>query len=160
MSWVMFRSLFKHFFMNVVKHQLAIAQGSLKEDVISLLEQNKLPVSDIDDTKILFALTDGHKVIGTGGLEFFQDSALLRSLSVKKDYRGTGLGKSITHQLENVCREKGIKHIYLLTETAEDFFNRQGYKVIDRASAPLSIKNSSEFTTVCATTGVLMHKSI
>jgi amino-acid N-acetyltransferase len=146
--------------MNVVGHQLAIAEGSLREDVISLLEQNKLPVSDLDDTKILFALTDGHKVIGTGGLEFFHDSALLRSLSVKKDYRGTGLGKSITRQLEHVCREKGIKHIYLLTETAEDFFNRQGYKVIDRASAPLSIRNSSQFTTVCATTGVLMHKSI
>jgi amino-acid N-acetyltransferase len=146
--------------MNVVGHQLTIAEGSLRDDVISLLEQNDLPVSDIDDTKILFALTEGDEVVGTGGLEFFHDCALLRSLSVRKDYQGKGLGKLITHQLEHACREKGIKHIYLLTETAEDFFNKQGYKVIDRASAPLSIKNSSEFTTVCATTGLLMKKSI
>jgi amino-acid N-acetyltransferase len=146
--------------MNMVGYQLVIAEGSLRKDAISLLEQNELPVSDIDDTKILFALTDGHEMIGTGGLEFFHDCALLRSLSVKRDWQGKGLGKSITHQLEHICREKGIKHIYLFTETAEDFFNKQGYKATDRASAPLSIKNSSEFTTVCSTTGVLMHKSI
>jgi len=144
----------------MVGYQLVIAEGSIKKDVIALLEQNELPVSDIDDTKILFALTDGHKIIGTGGLEIFHDCALLRSLSVKRDWQGKGLGKSITHQLEHICRGKGIKHIYLLTETAEDFFNKQGYKAVDRASAPFSIKNSSEFTTVCSTTGILMHKSI
>jgi len=142
------------------KHELIVAHGSLKQDVISLLEKNKLPVSDLDDSKILFALTDGDMVIGTGGLEFFDDCALLRSLSVKKDWQGKGLGKSITNQLEQVCRERGVTTIYLLTETAEGFFEKEGYRAVDRANAPLSIKNSSEFTTVCSSSGILMKKII
>ena len=140
--------------------RLTAARGSLKQEVISLLQQNKLPVSDLDDTKNLFALLEGNLVIATAGLEFFHDCALLRSLSVRKDWQGKGLGKTITHQLEQICRERGIADVYLLTETAEGFFNKEGYRVMDRMNAPLSIKNSSEFTTVCSSTGILMHKRI
>jgi len=146
--------------MNIAGHKLVVAQGNLKEAVISLLEQNDLPVSDLDDTKILYALIDGPDVIGTGGLEFFHECALLRSLSVKKDCQGKGLGKLITRQLEQVSRAKGIKNIYLLTTTAEDFFGKEGYRVIDRAEAPLSIKNTSQFSTICSSTGILMTKRI
>ena len=144
----------------ILESPLALAQGNIRQQVISLLKQNKLPVSDLDESKILFALTEGPDVIGTGGLEFFNDCALLRSLSVRKDWQGKGLGKSITRQLELRCKDKGISTVYLLTETAEAFFNRQGYRVVDRASAPQSIKHSSEFTTVSSATGILMKKSI
>jgi amino-acid N-acetyltransferase len=139
---------------------LALAHGNVRQQVISLLKQNNLPVSDIDDSKILFALFEGPDVVGTGGLEFFNDCALLRSLSVRKDRQGKGLGKSITRQLEQLCKDKGIPAVYLLTETAEAFFNKQDYRIVDRASAPQSIKNSSEFTTVCSATGILMKKNI
>lgn len=142
------------------EHRLMAAHGSLKQEVISLLQQNKLPVSDLDDTKNLFALLEGKLVIGTAGLEFFHDCALLRSLSVKKDWQGKGLGKTITRQLEQICKERGVAEVYLFTETAEGFFNKEGYQVMDRIDAPMSIKNSSEFTTVCSSTGILMHKSI
>ena len=144
----------------VIENKVVAAYGSLRRAVIALLEENGLPISDIDDGKTLFALIQNGEVIGTGGLEFFNNCALLRSLSVKRGYQKTGLGKLISCRLEQICKENGIVQIYLLTETAEDFFNKQGYKVIDRASAPVSIKNSSEFTTVCSTAGILMHKSI
>jgi amino-acid N-acetyltransferase len=147
--------------MNIItEHKLVIASGSLKKAVIELLEENDLPTSDIDEDKTLFALIQNDKVIGTGGLELFGDCALLRSLSVRKDWQGKGLGRFIAQQLEQVCGESGIANVYLLTTTAEDFFRKKGYRVIDRANAPLSIKNSSEFTTVCSSTGILMHKII
>jgi amino-acid N-acetyltransferase len=153
--------LFEFFLMNkALEYQFVFARGRLKQEVLSILEQNELPTSDIDETKTLFALSDGHSVIGTGGLEFFGDCALLRSLSVKKDWQGKGLGRFITGKLEQVCRERGIKNIYLLTTTAEDFFNKEGYLVMDRADAPLSIKNCSQFTTVCSSSGILMRKII
>jgi len=142
------------------EHELVIASGSFRAAVIELLEENNLPTSDIDEGKALFALIQNEKVIGTGGLELFGDCALLRSLSVKKDWQGQGLGKFITRQLEEICRNKGIANIYLLTTTAEDFFRKEGYRVVNRADAPLSIKNSSEFSTVCPSTGILMSKII
>lgn len=141
--------------------KLVIAHSKpLKQEVISLLKLNELPVSDIDDSKILFALVDDGQVIGTGGLEFFSDCALLRSLSVKEDWQGKGLGKFITRELEKICREKEIAIIYLLTTTAKDFFTRQGYLAIDRNEAPLSIKNTSEFSSVCSSSATLMKKEI
>lgn len=142
------------------EHKLVIASRSLRTSVIELLEENDLPTSDIDEGKTLFALIRNDEVIGTGGLEFFDDCALFRSLSVRKDWQGKGLGRFITRQLEQICREKGIANVYLLTTTAEHFFSKEGYQVIDRANAPLSIKNSSEFTTVCSSTGTLMKKTI
>ena len=144
----------------ITEHKLVMASRSLRAAVIELLEENNLPTSDIDEGKALFALIQNEKVIGTGGLEFFVDCALLRSLSVKKDWQGQGLGKFITRQLEEICRNKGIANIYLLTTTAEDFFRKEGYRVVNRADAPLSIKNSSEFSTVCSSTGILMSKII
>ena len=144
----------------ITEYKLVMASRSLRAAVIELLEENNLPTSDIDEGKALFALIQNEKVIGTGGLELFGDCALLRSLTVKKDWQGQGLGKFITRQLEEICRNKGIANIYLLTTTAEDFFRKEGYRVVNRADAPLSIKNSSEFSTVCSSTGILMSKII
>ena len=144
----------------ITEYKLVMASRSLRAAVIELLEENNLPTSDIDEGKALFALIQNEKVIGTGGLEFFGDCALLRSLSVKKDRQGQGLGKFITRQLEEICRNKGIANIYLLTTTAEDFFRKEGYRVVNREDAPLSIMNSSEFSTVCSSTGILMSKII
>jgi len=145
---------------NIREHQLVAAHGALRQEVISLLKENELPTSDIDESKILFALTKGSYVIGTGGLEFFDDCALLRSLSVRPGWQGRGLGKIITRQLEQVCREKGVADVYLLTETAQGFFNKEGYLAINRADAPLAIKKCSQFITVCASSGILMHKNV
>jgi amino-acid N-acetyltransferase len=142
----------------VTEHNLVIALGPLRKDVIELIEENDLPTSDLDEGKTLFAIVQNDKVIGTAGLELFDACVLLRSIGVKKEWRGKGLGKLITRELEKICREKGIMNMYLLTMTAKDFFSRLGYRIIDRCNAPSSIKSSSEFSTVCSSTAILMHK--
>ncbi|HET9825794.1 MAG TPA: arsenic resistance N-acetyltransferase ArsN2 [Chitinophagaceae bacterium] len=144
----------------VEEHKLVVADGILKQQVISMLKQNDLPVSDIDESKILFALLEDDGLTGTGGLEVFDDCALLRSISVKKNYQGKGLGKFITRELERICAEKEIFILYLLTTTAKDFFIKEGYQVIDRSGAPPSIKKTSEFSTVCSSSAILMKKNI
>lgn len=147
--------------MNTIpEYKLVTASGPLKQKALELLVENDLPTSDIDDSKSLFAVVHNDKVVGTGGLEFFDDCALLRSISIQKDFQGQGWGKFVVDELEKICRERNIDHLFLLTTSAKDFFIKQGYEVLNRNDAPLSIKNTSEFSTVCSSSAILMRKDI
>ena len=140
--------------------QLVPAQGNLRQKVIGLLQENELPVSDLDEDKSLFALLQNGEVIGTGGLEVFADCAFLRSVSVKRHFQTKGLGKFINQELERIAKEQRVSCLYLLTTTAKGFFSKQGYEVIDRDDAPAAIKNTSEFSFTCSSSATLMRKCI
>ncbi len=134
---------------------------TLRQQAIDLLRQNDLPVSDMDENKLLFALVDQQQQLaGTGGLEFFDASALLRSVSVKKELQGKGLGKYINRELEKIVAAKGISSIFLLTTTAKFFFEKEGYVVVDRDTVPQPIKDSAEFSSLCPSTATVMKKEI
>ena len=128
-------------------------------EVIALLQDQKLPVSDITEDTLLYVLLDGEKMIGTSGLEIFDDCALLRSVSVVKEVQGKGYGRSLNEQLEKFAKESGINCMYLIT-TAKDFFDRQGYCEIDRATAPETIKHTEQFSALCPSSAVVMKKRI
>jgi|SRR4030095_729224 len=140
------------------EYELIRVNENLRQQVIELLQENNLPVSDLDEGKHLFALLQNGEVVGTGGLELFNNCALLRSVSVKKDLQNRGLGKYINKELERMSKEKGVDCLYLLTTTAKDFFCHEGYEVVDREEAPELIKNTSEFSSVCPSTAVAMRK--
>jgi amino-acid N-acetyltransferase len=144
----------------IVEYKLVPAANDLKQEVIALLQENNLPVSDLDEGKKLFALLQNDEIMGTGGLEFFDNCALLRSVSVRKDLQGRGFGKFISQELEKISKQKGIDCLYLLTNTAKDFFSKEGYEVIGRGEVPESIKNSSEFSTVCPSSAIVMRKDL
>lgn len=131
-----------------------------RQDVMALLTQEKLPVSDINEDTLLYLLLDGEKRIGTAGLEIFDDCALLRSVSVVREVQGKGYGKLLNEQVEGFARERGISCIYLITTTAKDFFDRQGYCAIDRATAPETVKQTEQFSSLCPSTAVVMKKRI
>jgi amino-acid N-acetyltransferase len=47
-----------------------------------------------------------------------------------------------------------------LTETADKYFNKKGYRAIAREQVPEQIKASSEFNHVCPVSAVVMKKGI
>jgi amino-acid N-acetyltransferase len=142
------------------QYKLADANADLRSAVISLLKENNLPVADLDEKKTLFAFLENAKVIGSGGLEFFNRSALLRSISIKKDLQGMGAGKLLLYELETIARQKNISSLYLLTTTAKDFFSKEGYEIIQRDKVPEEIKNTTEFSLVCPTSATVMRKNL
>lgn len=141
-------------------YTLSLAIGEMRAHAIDLLKTNELPVSDLTVDKDLFVVTDGGLVVGTAGLETFHDCGLLRSLSVRKNFRNKGLGKLMVTQLEEIATRKGISHLYLLTTTAKEFFENQGYITIERNDAPQPIQTTEEFSTLCAATAILMKKEL
>jgi amino-acid N-acetyltransferase len=93
-------------------------------------------------------------------VERFGSAGLLRSVVVAQERRGTGLGRAIVTAAEDLAREAGIRDLYLLTETAADWFPRLGYEVVDRRVAAAAVGASVEFTTVCRDTGTPMRRAL
>ena len=50
--------------------------------------------------------------------------------------------------------------MYLLTTTAEDYFPRFGFEVIDRSEADERLKESAEFRGACPDSAVCMRLSL
>jgi N-acetylglutamate synthase-like GNAT family acetyltransferase len=85
---------------------------------------------------------------------------LLRSLVVRADARGTGLGSALVAHAESHARSEGISTLYLLTTTAERFFAARGYVAAERAAAPATIRDTREFADICPISSAFMQKCL
>lgn len=101
---------------------------------------------------------DGDAIVGAAAVERFGDAGLLRSVVIAPEHRRTGLGRRVVTAAEQQARDEGIGELYLLTETAIDWFLRLGYVAVPREVASHAVGESIEFTTVCATSGVPMRR--
>jgi amino-acid N-acetyltransferase len=141
---------------------MQITQGTnYRESIVAMLEAEKLPVSDLPATleNFLVALQND-EVIGVAGLEIYGDDGLLRSLAVSPARRGHGIAGKLLDEIETLAHSKGLHEIYLLTETAPDYFTRKDYKKITRGDAPAEVQQSSEFSHVCPQSAIVMKKII
>ena len=128
----------------------------------ALLQSQGLPVADITDEHLehfFFVGSDGSP-IGLVGLELYGTDALLRSLVVGENARSNGLGSALVEYAEQYAATKGVRSIYLLTTTAELFFKRLGYQRIDRSDGAPSIKETSEFASLCPASSAFMIKQL
>jgi N-acetylglutamate synthase-like GNAT family acetyltransferase len=127
----------------------------------ALLERSGLPTSDLESARPEFAvLRENGRVIAAGALQRFGSSALVRSVVVAPDRRGSGLGLTIVTELERMARAAQVSRLVLLTQTAAEFFARQGYRVIERGSAPQDMQGSEEFRSLCPSSATCMAKSL
>jgi len=99
-------------------------------------------------------------LVGAAAIERYGSDGLLRSVVVSPPLRGTGVGRALVVAAEALARGLGIRDLYLLTETASEWFPRLGYAALDRAAAPDGIAGSWEFRFACVERGVLMHRTL
>jgi amino-acid N-acetyltransferase len=126
-----------------------------------LLDGSGLPTTDLDQATIRFlGYRDEAGLAGVVGVELFGGVGLLRSLAVRSDLRGSGLGVALVEAAERLAVQQGALELFLLTTTAEPFFGRRGYARRDRASAPASIRETTEFTSICPSSAAFMSKAV
>jgi len=132
-------------------------------DVEELLAAVGLPVVDLraDDRVRWYSLRDpsGH-LLGVAGLELYGQHGLLRSMAVRADVRGTGLGRRLLMHAQAEAARLGVVELFLLTETAQGWFESQGYRVRRRPDAPAAIASSSQFAGVCPATAALLSRRL
>jgi len=137
-----------------------IAREKNLEWVINILNENNLCVDDIPSENILLKLVKSeNKSIAVYGFELFGHEGILRSVAVSDEYKGTGIGTQIMKQVELDVKELGLTELFLLTITADTFFEKFGFSRISRESAPEIVKLSHEFLTFCPDTAVVMFKN-
>lgn len=130
--------------------------------VKNLLAACQLPTADLraDHFEHFFGCGGESEPRGVVGIELYGDVGLLRSLAVDEAARRHGCGKRLVDQAERHARSKGVKSLYLLTTTAEDFFRRLGYAKVERSSVPDVIRGTSEFSALCASSSTVMVKEV
>ncbi|HEY0767723.1 MAG TPA: arsenic resistance N-acetyltransferase ArsN2 [Steroidobacteraceae bacterium] len=137
--------------------RIAIATDT--DAIRSLLDQSGLPTADLAHSVPEFIVAcEGAIVVGTGGLQRCGATGLLRSVVVSESWRGSGVGRAIVERLERRAQQLGLSELVLLTQTATRFFERQGYRVIERRDAPAAVLASEEFRMLCPQSAVCMLK--
>jgi amino-acid N-acetyltransferase len=127
----------------------------------ALLKKADLPYEDIDiDRQHFIVALHGANTIGIVGLEPHGKCGLLRSLAVEEAYRGQGLGRALVSEMIGHAKDMGIKQLFLLTLTADRFFDKEGFERISRESMPEAIQNSTEFKSICPVSSICMKKEI
>jgi amino-acid N-acetyltransferase len=143
--------------------QIRMADEADLCEIQSLLRANDLPVEDISKTLIKgFLVAEGASgsVIGVGGLEQLGSSVLLRSLAVAPDARGIGIARALVARLEDNARSCGRQDVWLLTTTAERFFERVGYERVSREDVPGEVRLCRQFAALCPSTASCMRKRL
>jgi len=137
--------------------QIAPAREVDFDSVIRLLKQNRLPVAGVrEHFKTFVVAKDGGRVVACGGSEAHPHVALLRSFAVDPEYRNAGIGRRLVRELLDRLAVHGVREFYLLTETAEPFFRKRGFKTIDRDEVHPQLLGSAEFQGACPSTAVCM----
>ena len=128
----------------------------------TLLDSCGLPTSDLteDHLKHFVILGQAGRVAGCIGMEVFGQDALLRSLAVDTMMRGEGYGSRLLQLMEERARDEGVHRLYLLTTSADNFFEHQGYERIDRAAVPEAIRNTAQFAGICPSSAACLFKSL
>jgi amino-acid N-acetyltransferase len=141
--------------------QVRIAHQRDLNSISNLLKESDLPYQDIKTFLNSFiVLIYQNSVIGCAGLELFDKYALLRSVAVYQGSRSKGYGKILVKKIIKFAREKKVSQLFLLTETASDYFPIFGFEKISRNEIPHAVKSSKEFTTYCPATAIAMRAKI
>jgi amino-acid N-acetyltransferase len=127
--------------------------------VEALLTTSDLPTvgvrANIADFLVAQAGTD---VVGVVGMEYCGDDGLLRSTVVASARRGEGVAGMLVRQMLAHADARGVRALYLLTTTAEEYFPRFGFMRVPRSDIPRDVLNTDEFRDACPASAVAMAR--
>ncbi len=126
---------------------------AFKESVINA----GLPYRDLNyQNQILISYFDNRQMVGTGGLEVLNSYGLLRSVSVSAHHRGKAIGKQIASDIISNAQRSNLDAVYLLTETAQGYFQKLGFETVGRESVPNEIKSTEQYAQLCPASATCM----
>jgi N-acetylglutamate synthase-like GNAT family acetyltransferase len=128
------------------------------DGVAALLSASSLPLDGAREHLGEFVVAEhpGLGIAGCAAVERYGDAGLLRSVAVAPAERGQGTGEALVQRCLADARAAGLGTVVLLTTTADRYFPRFGFEVVDRASVPESVRDSAEFRGACPASATVM----
>lgn len=126
-------------------------------DLIDFLQKVKLPTRDLPQDLSGFTLAwDETRIVGSAGLELLGNVGLLRSVAVAESHRNHQLGHRLLAAALEYARSQGLQEVFLITNTAEQYFEKNGFRKMDRSEAPAEIAQTEQFSALCPSSSVVM----
>jgi amino-acid N-acetyltransferase len=142
---------------------LSFAQTNDEADIHALLQAANLPTADLTTEHLqhFMVMQNGEEIVGVAGVERVSPHrGLLRSLTVDASYRGQGIAKRLYEAVENHACAMGMREVFALTTTIEPWLTRLGYERVERGNVPDDIRQTREFSGLCAETAAVMRKTL
>ena len=128
--------------------------------ISSMLDRAGLPTADVGPALLpgFLVARDASGVCGAVAVETLGPMALLRSLVVAPEARSKGIGARLVRAAEDLAADRGLAPVYLLTTTADGYFQRRGYRPVSSETLPPEVRNSREFQVLCPDTAIVLAK--
>jgi amino-acid N-acetyltransferase len=115
-------------------------------EIERLLAAEWLPPMAITEFLDSFWVLDNDgRVSGAAGIEIYGEAAVLRSVVVAPELRGTGEGDHLVRNGLDYAREHGARRVYLFTMHAAPFFARYGFKPVTTDDFEPSVRDSWQY---------------
>ncbi len=129
--------------------------------VRKLLHDAGLDSEDIVLDQSVFIIAEEESTpVGTIGLELYGSTGLLRSAAVLPAQRNRGIGDRLVAAVVDEAVHRGVRELFLLTETAEEYFSRKGFVGIARGEVSGDILTSSQFRGACPASARVMRRRL
>ncbi|MBI5070593.1 MAG: GNAT family N-acetyltransferase [Deltaproteobacteria bacterium] len=145
-----------------VSTSIGPASGGDMEGIKLLLAAALLPSRDVvgpPGQRFILA-AEGGRVLGCAGLQLAGQDALVRSMAVRWTRRNAGLGTRLHERLLHQAVLAGVRTLYVVTMTAEEFFARQGYRRAAADEVPAGLRASEEFAAFAPGGGTVMTRPV
>lgn len=124
-----------------------------------LLTDSSLPLDGVRDALAGFVVADAAgTLVGVAGLEVCCEHALLRSVAVAPSWQSKGLGRALVTRVISDAEARGIRALYLLTTTADQYFPSFGFARVTRADVPDDVQQTAEFKSACPASATVMRR--
>jgi N-acetylglutamate synthase-like GNAT family acetyltransferase len=126
-------------------------------EIEGLLALTGLSADGVPESLNGFVLVREHgRLVATACLEEHGSEGLLRSVATLPDRRGRGLAGMLVGVLLERARAKGYRAVYLLTNGAEAYFERFGFRRIERQAVPSGVREAGQFRSQTCAASVVM----
>jgi glycerol 3-phosphatase-2 len=130
----------------------------------SLLEESGLQDDGVEEriegTIVSSGITGSGKIDATACLQREDGFGILRSIAVRKPLQGKGLGMLAVAAAMAPARAGGIRNVSLFTETAAGFFERLGFRRVDRGELPEPVRRSAHAAEECPATAAALVRDL
>lgn len=114
-----------------------------------LLLTNNLPLIGVEKHIEKFIVAGQTDLIGVMGALHEASKGLIRSFAVVASSRKSGVGLALLQTMMEQLKQQGVKEIYLLTETARDYFKKAGFTETTRDEMPQNLLKESGLDQAC-----------
>ncbi len=92
-----------------------------------------------ENLRDFFVYEENGDIVGVCSLHiYWEDLAEIKSLAVKSNHIGRGIGKKLVEACIEEAQQLGIKRVFALTYVPE-FFERLGFKISDKSEFPQKV---------------------